>query len=146
LTEDILHYYKYKDAQTKKIMEGYYLDGRILAATNKDLAREVNKGTFREDLFYRLSVAVIEVPPLRNRPQDISELISYFLSQISIDLNVSSKVAKLDLIERLERAYLKELISSYGRNISKTARQAKLDCVHLYKLHQKYKYNLLNES
>lgn len=56
---------------------------RIIAATNKDLALEVEKGNFRRDLFYRLSVIVIQLPPLRERKADIRELATHFLKRIS---------------------------------------------------------------
>lgn len=56
---------------------------RIIAATNRNLLEEVSKGTFREDLFYRLAVAVINLPPLRERTGDISFLIDQFLERIN---------------------------------------------------------------
>ena len=56
---------------------------RVIAATNKDLQSEVEKGTFRRDLFYRLSVFPIHVPPLRNRKDDIPLLTNYFVSRFS---------------------------------------------------------------
>lgn len=52
---------------------------RIIAATNRDLQKEIEKSGFREDLFYRLSVFHIELPPLRNRVEDIEDLASYFV-------------------------------------------------------------------
>lgn len=55
------------------------VDVRVLAATNRDVEDEVRQGGFREDLFYRLNVIRIEVPPLRDRPEDIPVLADYFL-------------------------------------------------------------------
>ena len=59
------------------------VDVRVIAATNKNLTEEMKKGTFREDLYYRLNVIPIFVPPLRERIDDISLLASYFLQKIS---------------------------------------------------------------
>jgi DNA-binding NtrC family response regulator len=59
------------------------VDVRIIAATNSDLLKEVKEGRFREDLFYRLSVVPIQIPPLRERPEDIRPLAEYFLRKYS---------------------------------------------------------------
>jgi transcriptional regulator with GAF, ATPase, and Fis domain len=63
-------------------MEGIRVDLRILAATNKVLEKAVSEGTFREDLYYRLKVFKIEIPPLRERREDILPLCNHFLDQV----------------------------------------------------------------
>ncbi len=64
-------------SQTQKV------DVRVIAATNRDLEQEVRRGAFRADLFYRLNVFPIEVPPLRDRKEDIPLLAAYFLRKFS---------------------------------------------------------------
>jgi DNA-binding NtrC family response regulator len=59
------------------------VDVRIIAATNKDLLKEIDEGRFREDLFYRLNVVPINIPPLKERRQDISVLAKYFLKKFN---------------------------------------------------------------
>jgi len=60
---------------------------RIMAATNKDLKAMVKEGKFRDDLFYRLNIVSINIPPLRSRRQDIPPLIDYLLAKINLDLH-----------------------------------------------------------
>jgi two-component system response regulator HydG len=62
------------------------VDVRILAATNKDLAKAIKDGTFREDLFYRLNVVLIQMPPLRERKSDIPLLVRHFLEKYNARL------------------------------------------------------------
>lgn len=64
-------------------LEKINVDVRIIAATNKNLLKEIDDGRFREDLFYRLNVVPINIPPLRERRQDISVLAKYFLKRFN---------------------------------------------------------------
>jgi DNA-binding NtrC family response regulator len=66
-------------------------DARIIAATNKTLEIEVNEGRFREDLFYRLNVIEIDVPPLRERPEDIPMLVRHFVAKSAREQNLGDK-------------------------------------------------------
>ena len=61
------------------------VDVRIIAATNKDLEKEMKNGRFREDLYYRLRVVTIEIPPLRERREDIAQLVNYFLQRYNTE-------------------------------------------------------------
>lgn len=74
------------------------VDVRIIAASNRDLEEEVRKGNFRKDLFYRLNVLPIEIPPLRKRKGDIPLLVDYFMEKISMRLNKKKvHISKADM-------------------------------------------------
>jgi two-component system, NtrC family, response regulator HydG len=82
-----------KAIESKKILrvgrnEPISVDFRLISATNKDLQFEIKEGRFREDLFYRLSTIVIEVPPLRRRKEDIDKLIDYFIRKSEAVMNI----------------------------------------------------------
>jgi two-component system, NtrC family, response regulator PilR len=80
------------------------VDVRIVAATNSDLAGEVAAGRFRSDLFYRLDVVRIEVPPLRDRPEDIARLASHFVVEVAARLGRPAPELSAEVLDRL-RAY-----------------------------------------
>ncbi len=78
------------------------VDVRVLAATNKNLADEIKAGNFREDLYHRLSVIIINVPSLKERADDIPALADYFLSIVAQELNMPVKGIKPDAIKALQ--------------------------------------------
>ncbi|MDC0925619.1 sigma-54 dependent transcriptional regulator [Flavobacteriaceae bacterium] len=82
------------------------VDVRVIAATNKNLRHEIEKGRFREDLYHRLSVILIEVPALDSRKEDIPQLIDHFSTQIAEQMGVVNKPFDKDALKVLvSRSY-----------------------------------------
>lgn len=79
------------------------VDVRVIAATNKDLEAEIEKGTFRDDLFFRLNVIPIKVPPLRERSEDIPELVEEFIGEFSVSTNIEPKRMSGSALELLKK-------------------------------------------
>ncbi len=80
------------------------IDTRVIAATNKDLKKEISEGRFREDLYHRLSVIVIKVPSLRERKEDISLLVDKFLEEIADNYGTKKKIIEQDALNALKEA------------------------------------------
>lgn len=105
------------------------VDVRVIAATNKNLEEEVKKGRFREDLYYRLNVVYIQIPPLRNRKEDIIPLIEYFLTKYSSEvksetIGISKAVVDILLnydwpgnVRELENVIERSIVFSGGKTI-----------------------------
>jgi formate hydrogenlyase transcriptional activator len=81
-----------------------HVDVRIIAATHRDLRAMIRDGKFREDLFYRLNVFPIEIPPLRERREDIPLLADYFVSKLSPQMGKKIKSISLRAMEVLANA------------------------------------------
>ena len=81
------------DLQVKllRVLQERVFERVIVAATNKDLAKMVEEGRFREDLYYRLNVVQIHIPPLRERREDIPLLVSHFIAQIASENGITPK-------------------------------------------------------
>lgn len=82
--------------------KSYPVDVRIIAATNRNLAREVEQGNFREDLFYRLAVIMVSVPPLRKRPEDIPLLVEHFLKQFAEQKHCEPASVSFSTLQKLK--------------------------------------------
>jgi len=78
------------------------VDVRVLAATHRDLQLRVREGSFREDLFYRLAVVPIQIPPLRERKEDIEVLCSMLLLRIAREMKMPSKPLSLEALKKLQ--------------------------------------------
>ena len=193
------------------------IDVRVLAATHRDLEREVNRGRFREDLYYRLAKVSVRLPPLRDRLEDVPALVRRFLSAMgardveavlastfppevmtemqSYDwpgnvrelrnyierrtvlgdvmpprrftgeppplspppppssgstmapaLAVPFRAAKEKAVEQFERAYIEPLLERNEGNVSRAAREARMDRMYLHQLAQKYGIRTLTKK
>jgi two-component system response regulator HydG len=91
-----------QERQIKRIGENQFrnIDVRIISATHKDLRKEVHEKTFREDLFFRLNVIQIRIPPLRDRKEDIVPLAEFFLKKFSATNNVGHRQFSKEVLER----------------------------------------------
>src|SRR6267154_3777590 len=101
------------------------VDVRVIAATNKTLEEEIAKGHFREDLYFRLAVIPISVPPLRSRPEDIPTLVRHYMEFFSRENNVKSKKVSPAALEAMQRyrwkGNIRELRNTVERLIIMTA-------------------------
>jgi len=79
------------------------VDVRVIAATNKNLTEAIEKGQFREDLYFRLSVIPIHIPPLRERPDDIPLLVQHFVRQFCVENNFRGKSFSPEAVDLLKR-------------------------------------------
>ena len=98
---------------------GRIVNVRVIAATNRDLREMIKQGTFREDLFYRLNVIHIVVPPLRDRREDIPVLVHQFLSQFS--------AASRSGITGVSPEAMKALTDTHGRGMCASSRTSSSD-------------------
>jgi two-component system nitrogen regulation response regulator NtrX len=101
------------------------VDVRVIAATNKNLEEEIEKGHFREDLYFRLAVIPIYVPPLRERPDDIPLLVRHYMDYFSRDNNTRPKRVTQSAMDALQRfrwkGNIRELRNTVERMIIMTS-------------------------
>ena len=112
------------------------VDVRVIAATNKNLKDEIAKGNFREDLYHRLSVIVICVPPLRLRHGDIPMLVDYFIGNICTEYGLPKKSIEAQAVMALSKkrwsGNIRELRNTIERLIILSGNRITLDDVELY--------------
>lgn len=108
---------------------------RIIAATNRDLQKEIEQGYFREDLFYRISVFQIQLPPLRERVIDIEPLAHYFIQMAAIKTNKKIKSASKQFIEALKqhtwKGNIRELKNMIERSVILSDDELEIDSLPL---------------
>ena len=90
-----------REVQRLGSSETIKVDIRVVAATNCDLARRIEEGRFREDLFYRLNVVPIEMPPLRRRREDVPLLAKHFVDRVCDAEGIPVKILLRESLERL---------------------------------------------
>lgn len=94
---------------------------RLIAATNRDLKEESRLGNFREDLYFRLNVFEIHLPPLRERKSDIRELADFYIAQFSIKMNLKNIIVKEDFYKNLQnnpwKGNIRELKNTLERSL-----------------------------
>ena len=93
---------------------------RVLAATNKNLLEEIKKGNFREDLYYRLCVLVLRLPPLRERKEDIPELVQHFTKHYSIKYSRNIDYVSPEALELLQKFSYPGNIREFSNLIERT--------------------------
>ena len=112
------------------------VDVRVVAATNKDIRHEIAVGNFREDLYHRLSVIEIDVPPLRAREGDIGMLVDYFIGEICGRYNIETKSIDREAIDLLEHrpwtGNIRELHNAVERLIILSDSRITADAVERY--------------
>ena len=112
------------------------VDVRVIAATNKNLREEIRKGNFREDLYHRIAVIVIELPPLREREGDVPLLTEYFLGRLCAENRIAPKSIDADALAALSQmewsGNVRELRNAIERLVILSDRRITLDDVRHY--------------
>lgn len=120
------------------------VDVRVIAATNKDLLHEVKSGNFREDLYFRLNVVPLEIPPLRERRDDIPLLIKYFIDMFASENGIRPKEIAADVIRAFQEynwpGNIRELKNAVERLVimvpSNTIKKSDMEALDMFRYQQ----------
>jgi len=107
------------------------VDVRVIAATNKNLEAELEKGGFREDLYFRLAVIPIQVPPLRERPEDIPQLVRHYMDYFSRENNARPRRITQAALESLQRYRWKGNIRELRNTVERMLIMSSADVIDL---------------
>lgn len=133
-----------KEAERVGGVTKYKINARIIAATNKDLEEMISNKTFREDLFYRLNIINIHVPPLRERSQDIPILLSYYLKEVCNKYHIPMKSFNPEAVSALMsypwKGNIRELINTIEQIVTLVDSQ-EIHLVHLPNSIKKMQWN-----
>lgn len=110
------------------------VDVRLVAATNKDLEKAIEDGTFREDLFYRLNVVNLHIPPLRDRKDDIPLLVNFFLEQSARRLNRNKVLFSREAMELLNKYSWPGNVRELENEVERAVALAYSDTIHVDEL------------
>jgi DNA-binding NtrC family response regulator len=99
----LLRFIEHGECQRLGANEVEYVDVRIIAATNRNLMQMVDSGDFREDLFYRLNIVPLQLPPLRERTRDIAQLVEHFLQQAAARNRSQPSMFSREALESLKK-------------------------------------------
>jgi two-component system NtrC family response regulator len=115
-----------------------YVDSRLVAATHIDLLKAVKQGKFREDLYYRLCSFIIEIPPLRDREDDISLLMYHYIRKLSLTMGIGEPVVAPSFVNKLERhpwkGNVRELVNVLERALILSSGALTTDLIELLEL------------
>jgi two-component system response regulator FlrC len=107
------------------------VDVRVIATTNRELQKEIADGRFREDLFYRLSVFPLQIPPLRERPEDIKPLAEYFAKKFSLQMNKCISGFTEETIDFLSKRQWKGNIREFENAVQRAVLITRSDLISL---------------
>lgn len=135
----ILRVLQEKEIQRVGGTERIKVDIRLIVATNKDLEKAIAEGRFREDLYYRLNVVTINLPPLREKKEDIPRLVQYFIRRFNLELKKDIKSPTQEALAKLEGYSWPGNVRELENIIKRAVVECKGDYIMPGELHLDYK-------